>query len=473
MARPEPEAFDQARLLESLQKTLEMARARIDGLKDAMPGALESLPPQDVPPVDAPPTPPAEPPPEPVTIKLRERPPTRSAPERPAVRLPQTSQLPRMAPAWMRVPRAHAADATLKQPQRQVAKRRFDPIPSDDDEQLEKIFQRLTQRPPATAEELQDVTTPRSRWMAWAGPLGIASLVGCGLAFGAGQFFEVRPIAATASQEQRAAPARVASLSTGYAGAPAKAAPRLLLSSLSGVRNRPVALGVSVASAPPGASIIVRGMLPGSRITAGTQADPTTWLVPVGELTHAAVLPPPNFVGAISLSVDLRQADGRVTDSDVQKLEWSDGSQASAMPKSVSTTVINSPSDAEGGTVGSGSASPDSNVREQMVSPVAAAAGSRQLDDVERENLLRRGRLALENGDISAARLLLQRAAEAGDPQAELALAATFDPAMLGRIGALGASADLEQARAWYQRAADAGVDEAARRLRQLAQQGQ
>jgi hypothetical protein len=265
-------------------------------------------------------------------------------------------------------------------------------------------------------------------------------------------------------------------LSNGNAIAPAKRAPRLIVSALDGVRNGPLALGVSVEAPPPGATVLVRGMPAGSRITAGVPAENGGWRVPVRDLGHAAVVPPPNFAGAMSLSVDLRLSDGRLADSDVQKLQWTDGSSDSVIPKSVKTSVISQssgpfPPPPEPRTVGSGTAATGDAVREPRAQHAPAATASRRLDHEELANLLRRGQLALENGDISAARLLLQRAAEAGDAQAELGLAATYDPLVLSRLGALGLKADIAQARAWYQKAADSGLDEAAQRLRQLAQQ--
>jgi hypothetical protein len=82
--------------------------------------------------------------------------------------------------------------------------------------------------------------------------------------------------------------------------------------------------------------------------------------------------------------------------------------------------------------------------------------------------LLKRGQDYLQNGDIVSARLMLRRAASAGDPQAALLLGATFDPVVLRDLGVLGFTPDPAQARTWYQRAADAGLPEATRRLERL-----
>jgi TPR repeat protein len=64
---------------------------------------------------------------------------------------------------------------------------------------------------------------------------------------------------------------------------------------------------------------------------------------------------------------------------------------------------------------------------------------------------------------------VFQRAAEAHDANAALALAATYDPTVLSKLGVVGMSADLEKARTWYQKAESLGSADAARRLRALA----
>ena len=72
-------------------------------------------------------------------------------------------------------------------------------------------------------------------------------------------------------------------------------------------------------------------------------------------------------------------------------------------------------------------------------------------------------------GDLVTARIVLQRAAEAGDAEAAMALGATYDPEVLSKLGAVGISADVEKARSWYQKAESFGSSEATRRLAVLA----
>ncbi len=77
------------------------------------------------------------------------------------------------------------------------------------------------------------------------------------------------------------------------------------------------------------------------------------------------------------------------------------------------------------------------------------------------------------NGDISSARLLLRRAAEAGNAEAALALGSTFDPTVIARLGAIGVRTDAEKAREWYRRAAALGSSLASQQLANLASSGQ
>jgi TPR repeat protein len=95
-----------------------------------------------------------------------------------------------------------------------------------------------------------------------------------------------------------------------------------------------------------------------------------------------------------------------------------------------------------------------------------------QLDADEIATLMKRGEEFLRNGDIASARLLLRRAASAGNAQAALTLGVTFDPGFLAEQGVLGFAPDVPQARAWYERAVELGSPEARRRLDRLPAAG-
>ena len=100
-------------------------------------------------------------------------------------------------------------------------------------------------------------------------------------------------------------------------------------------------------------------------------------------------------------------------------------------------------------------------------------SAARQLDADEIASLVNRGTDSLKSGDVSSARLLLRRAAEAGSASAALMLGTTFDPLALRQLGAIGVVPDVVQARQWYEKAAELGSDAASQRLAKLAQTSQ
>jgi TPR repeat protein len=85
--------------------------------------------------------------------------------------------------------------------------------------------------------------------------------------------------------------------------------------------------------------------------------------------------------------------------------------------------------------------------------------------------LVQQGEQLISAGDIAAARTVYQRAAEAGDLAASVALAASYDPAALKQLGVVGMHADLKKARSLYEKAERLGSAEATRRLQMLARQ--
>jgi TPR repeat protein len=100
--------------------------------------------------------------------------------------------------------------------------------------------------------------------------------------------------------------------------------------------------------------------------------------------------------------------------------------------------------------------------------PPAAAPPARRLDADELAALLKRAKSLIAIGDIAAARLLLERAADAQEASAALLLAQTYDPAVLGTPDARSITPDPATARDWYQKAARFGSPEARQRLAQM-----
>jgi hypothetical protein len=115
---------------------------------------------------------------------------------------------------------------------------------------------------------------------------------------------------------------------------------------------------------------------------------------------------------------------------------------------------------------------PDVRQQPEVRQPQAALAPPplppRRIDPDELAALLKRAKGLIDVGDISAARLLLERAAGANEPKAALLLAQTYDPAVLGTPDMRSITPDPAMARVWYQKAADLGSVDAQQRLAQM-----
>ena len=83
-------------------------------------------------------------------------------------------------------------------------------------------------------------------------------------------------------------------------------------------------------------------------------------------------------------------------------------------------------------------------------------------------DLIEHGQKMIDVGYFAGARAYFKRAAEAGSGEAALRLAATFDQEFIDRIGAHGIKADPVEARAWYERAKQLGVEGADEKLKAL-----
>ena len=97
-----------------------------------------------------------------------------------------------------------------------------------------------------------------------------------------------------------------------------------------------------------------------------------------------------------------------------------------------------------------------------------AAAPSKTLDAETLAALMTRAKSLLALGDIAAARLLLERAANAQDATAAFLLAQTYDPAVLGVRDTRSITPDPVMARDWYRKAASFGSADAQQRLTQF-----
>lgn len=213
----------------------------------------------------------------------------------------------------------------------------------------------------------------------------------------------------------------------------------------------------AVAEGPTeGASAVISGLTPGTVLSNGTPWGATGWILPAGELAQTTIRPPKEFKGSMEYSVTLKRADNTVIDQKNIRLDWNSKPESAvaktaAEPvKKVQTTSI-----------------PRTQTEQAPPAPPPVEMAAEEV-----ALILKRGEKMLMSGDLAGARLLFRRAADARSADAAYALAATYDPVVLRRLGVLGVSPDIASARDWYEKAREYGSKEAPKRLEELVSLG-
>jgi hypothetical protein len=238
-----------------------------------------------------------------------------------------------------------------------------------------------------------------------------------------------------------------------------------------------VPLGLNVEGSTDGVIAVVTGLLPGSNLSVGNAVSPTIWHLQARDLPRVLVRPPSGFSGTMEVVVDLQVGGDQIVDRRWRRLEWTAARPARAAvapePPAAPAARPAPPPDPWPAPAVRAAPPPEARVAPAVrAAPVPEGRATRTLDPEEMAVLVRRGEQLIETGDLPSARLLLRRAAEAGDARAAFALAGTYDPLVLSRLGVFGFAPDLATARQWYQRAAESGSREAAARLDMLASTG-
>jgi DnaJ domain len=171
-----------------------------------------------------------------------------------------------------------------------------------------------------------------------------------------------------------------------------------------------IPLGVEVIGGGVGLALEIAGFAPELTISAGRPLGMGRWRLLASELGTAVIRVPAEFRGTVDFDVELRRPDDTVVD------------------------------------------------RRSL----------HRLGPAQIALLIKRSRELISEGDVAAARPSLQRAAEARDVGAALALGATYDPIMLSTLQAPGLAADVALARGWYAKASELGSQEAQQRLDML-----
>ena len=250
----------------------------------------------------------------------------------------------------------------------------------------------------------------------------------------------------------------------------------LVVNDSSGGINETLPLGISVSAPSAGASVTLRGLPPGARLTAGRRIGVGEWRVAAQEISAVAVIPPDDYTGQVTVAAELRGDDGEALVGSSVHLAWSSASlsaaSAPATPQQASPAAtpqqllaLAPSSTVVAPTVVTPSVSIVAPTVAAPTGPAPPLPVVRNLDPREIASFLTRAQDLIAAGDLQSARLLLRRAAEAQNARAAFALAQTYDPAVLKQYGASAPPAEVATARNWYERARDWGSPDAQRQL--------
>jgi hypothetical protein len=242
------------------------------------------------------------------------------------------------------------------------------------------------------------------------------------------------------------------------------ARPRLVVEDRQVFANEPILLGIVAAPATSSGAISLRGLAHGTRLSAGLALDEDGWELALRDFDGTYVYAPADFVGVMNATIALLSPAKEVIDSRPMRLEWM--AKVDSLP---------SKQEIDSGTANAvpkmpiGAGPPSIVAKPQIDSGTASIAAVKPLDQKEAAALMERGRDLLKNGDVALAQLAFRRVAEAGNADAALALATTYDPRFLAERKLIGIVGDEAKARVWYQRAKELGSVEADRILRTTA----
>ncbi|MEQ1616443.1 MAG: hypothetical protein ABL904_27130 [Hyphomicrobiaceae bacterium] len=229
----------------------------------------------------------------------------------------------------------------------------------------------------------------------------------------------------------------------------------------------PIQVG-PIAALPKNTFMRIKGLPAQTTFSDGHAVSAGTWALPLSSLAELKVTLPLAAAGRAELQLALLAIDGSVLAEAKTTLAITAGRLGTATAPAASKLP------------GRASLGPEP-VLQQPPAPVARSApppvarveppAAPAMKPEVRERalkLLNRGESEMEGGDVAGARLLYQRAAEAGLPEAAMALGMTYDPTELARRGVKGMQGDIEAARKWYTRAQELGAPGAADRIGRL-----
>jgi hypothetical protein len=213
-----------------------------------------------------------------------------------------------------------------------------------------------------------------------------------------------------------------------------------------------LAIQVGPAAALPRNSFVrLRGLPASVSLTEGHLIAPGAWAVPLFALTTLKAIVPAGVSGRSDITVQLVGVDGNTL---------AESQTALVIGPAIIAPVEKAPEP------------PPKRAGPPPAPPPAARLGPQLSEEARQraEKLVATGERHFEQGNMAAARMFFQRAAEAGLAAGAIKMAATYDPAEIARleITIVGLTADPAEARRWYERARELGAPEADDRLARI-----
>lgn len=250
------------------------------------------------------------------------------------------------------------------------------------------------------------------------------------------------------------------------APAPAIAQSRATLTIAGTISAEPASqVALPIRAGPPDALpknsfVRVRGLPPTAALSDGYSIAAGSWAVPLAALPTLKLTVPAGVTGHSEIVVTLVSIDGAVLAETKSSIVIGTAPQPATPPQ-------RSSSGAPAPAISILRAAPMQPGEISAAAPVVVPALTPE-DRERATRLMKKGDEQMQEGNVSAARLFYERAADAGLPQAAMALASTFDPPEIARLQLVGSQADRKQARRWYERARQLGAPEADQRLQRL-----
>lgn len=99
-------------------------------------------------------------------------------------------------------------------------------------------------------------------------------------------------------------------------------APTLVVADASGVVNTALPLAVKVTNYTPNTTVNLSGLVAGTMLSSGARAEEGQWRIAIDDLSQTLVIPPPKYVGEMTIVAELRGGDDRPIVRTPVRLTW-------------------------------------------------------------------------------------------------------------------------------------------------------